>query len=58
MNPRLYGSDGEMNFGDHSKIVLWDEGRAVRYVDKRGEVHIWAVGEGVGISCLTIKLEQ
>ena len=44
----MYGSDGEMNFGDHSKIVLWDEGRAVRYVDKRGEVHIWAVGEAVG----------
>jgi hypothetical protein len=36
-----------MNFGDHSKIVLWDGARAVRYVDKRGEVHIWSIAEAV-----------
>jgi hypothetical protein len=27
--------------------VLWDEARAVRYVDKRGDVHIWSLGEAV-----------
>jgi POLO box duplicated region len=37
-----------MNFLDHSKVVLWDSARAVRYVDKRGEVHIWSLAEAVG----------
>ena len=36
-----------MNFTDHSKLVLWDEGKAVRYVDKRGEVHIWSLAEAM-----------
>ena len=36
-----------MNFGDHSKIVLWDSARSVRYVDKRGEVHIWSLADAV-----------
>lgn len=36
-----------MNFADHSKVVLWDSGRAVRYVDKRGEVYIWSLAEAV-----------
>jgi len=36
-----------MNFGDHSKVVLWDEARAIRYVDKRGEVHIWSLAEAM-----------
>lgn len=36
-----------MNFADHSKIVLWDSARAVRYVDKRGEVYIWSLAETV-----------
>lgn len=37
----------KINFVDHSKLVLWDEARAVRYVDKRGDVHIWSLGEAV-----------
>ena len=36
-----------MNFADHSKLVIWDLGKAVRYVDKRGEVHIWSLAEAV-----------
>jgi len=28
--------------------VLWDAGKAVRYVDKRGDVHIWSLAEAVG----------
>jgi hypothetical protein len=36
-----------MNFSDHSKIVLWDDAKALRYVDKRGEVHIWSLAEAV-----------
>jgi hypothetical protein len=37
----------QMNFADHSKIVLWDSARALRFVDKRGEVHIWSLAEAV-----------
>jgi len=36
-----------MNFPDHSKIVLWDSAKAVRYVDKRGDVHVWSLAEAV-----------
>jgi hypothetical protein len=37
----------KINFADHSKLVLWDLARAVRYVDKRGDIHIWSVAEAV-----------
>lgn len=37
----------KINFADHSKLVLWDYARAVRYVDKRGDIHIWSVAEAV-----------
>jgi POLO box duplicated region len=36
-----------MNFADHSKVVLWDSARAMRYVDKCGEVYIWSLAEAV-----------
>ena len=36
-----------MNFADHTKLLLWDSGKSVRYVDKRGEVHVWSLGEAV-----------
>jgi hypothetical protein len=26
---------------------LWDEGRAVRYVDKRGDVFVWSLAQAV-----------
>jgi len=28
-------------------VVLWDCARAVRYVDKRGDIHIWSLAEAV-----------
>lgn len=28
-------------------MVLWDNAKAVRYVDKRGDVHIWSLAEAV-----------
>ena len=37
----------QINFADHSKVVLWDSARAVRYVDKRGDVHIWSLADAV-----------
>jgi POLO box duplicated region len=42
-------SDGvfQMNFGDHSKLVLWDGAKAVRYVDKRGGVHVMGLADAV-----------
>ena len=36
-----------MNFLDHTKIVLWDSAKAVRYVDKRGDVHIWPLADAL-----------
>ena len=36
-----------MNFLDHTKIVLWDSAKAVRYVDKRGDVHIWSLADAM-----------
>ena len=36
-----------MNFLDHTKIVLWDSAKAVRYVDKRGDVHIWCLADAM-----------
>jgi hypothetical protein len=38
----------QINFPDHSKVVLWDNAKAVRYVDKRGEIYIWSLAEAVG----------
>ena len=26
---------------------MWDSAKAVRYVDKRGDVHLWALAEAV-----------
>ena len=37
----------QMNFGDHSKLVLWDSAKAVRYVDKRGQIHVMALADAV-----------
>jgi hypothetical protein len=36
-----------MNFGDHTKLVLWDSAKAVRYVDKQGQTHVMALADAV-----------
>jgi hypothetical protein len=46
-----------MNFPDHSKLVVWDGGRAVRYVDKRGEVVVLSLAEAAGKNEIVERLK-
>ena len=34
-----------MNFPDHTKIVLWDSAKSVRFVDKKGGVSIYSLSD-------------
>jgi POLO box duplicated region len=37
----------QINFPDHTKVVVWDCARAVRYVDKRRQASVWSLAEAV-----------
>jgi POLO box duplicated region len=45
--PPLICLSNEINFPDHSKVVLWDGGKAVRYVNKTGEIQVWSLAAAV-----------